>query len=110
MLVALVLVVSPYRREMRTLLWRFIRRAPRLVNILRPERDSNGDLPLRRSYRGRWPTAAFLVSCGLAGTGHRVGVPGFCLVRARGGHGSGSSPPWCSSPLGYEPFVPRIAG
>jgi hypothetical protein len=40
-LVALVLVVSPYRRERATLPWRFIRRAPRLVNDLRPERDSN---------------------------------------------------------------------
>ena len=40
-LVALVLVVSPYRRECATLPWRFIRRAPRLVNDLRPERDSN---------------------------------------------------------------------
>jgi hypothetical protein len=40
-LVALVLVVSPYRRECATLPWRFIRRAPRLVTDLRPERDSN---------------------------------------------------------------------
>jgi hypothetical protein len=40
-LVALVLVVSPYRRECATLPWRFIRRAPRLVNDRRPERDSN---------------------------------------------------------------------
>ena len=38
-LVALVLVVSPYRRECATLPWRFIRRAPRLVNDLRPDRD-----------------------------------------------------------------------
>jgi hypothetical protein len=40
-LVALVLVVSPYRRECATFPWRFIRRAARLVNGLRPERDSN---------------------------------------------------------------------
>ena len=40
-LVALVLVVSPYRREMRHPSWRFIPRAPRLVNDLRPDRDSN---------------------------------------------------------------------
>ena len=40
-LVALVLVVSPYRRERATIPWRFIRRAPRLVDDLRPERDSN---------------------------------------------------------------------
>ena len=75
-----------------------------------PNATRTRDLPLRRSFHGRRSTAAFLVSCGLAGAGHRVSVPGFCLVRARGGHGSGSSPPWCSSPLGYEPFVPRIAG
>jgi hypothetical protein len=40
-LVVLVLVVSPYRRECATPPWRFIRRAPRLVNDLRLERDSN---------------------------------------------------------------------
>ena len=41
MLIALVLVVSPHRRECATLSWGFIRQAPRLVNDLRPERDSN---------------------------------------------------------------------
>ena len=56
MLVALVLVVSPYRRECATLPWRFIRRAPRLVNDLRPDRDSNAG-----------PTAEEVVSRARAG-------------------------------------------
>jgi hypothetical protein len=67
-----------------------------------PTATRTRDLPLRRSYRGRWPTAAFLVSCGLPGAWHPVSVPGFRLVRAREGHGRGSSSPWCSTSLGYE--------
>ena len=44
--------------------------------------------PVRRSYRGQWQTAAFLVSRGLPGAWHPVSISGFCLVRARDGHGT----------------------
>jgi hypothetical protein len=53
-----------------------------------PTATRTRDLPLRRSYRGRWQTAAFLVSRGLHGAWHPVSVSGFCLVRARDGYGT----------------------
>ena len=63
-----------------------------------PNATRTRDLPLRRSSRGRWPTVAFLVSCGLACAWHPVSVSDFCLVRAREGHECGPRRPYPHSP------------
>ena len=52
-----------------------------------PRRIRTCDLPLRGSFRRRPSTAACLTRAGLLGLWPQLDVSGFCLVRARRGHG-----------------------
>ena len=55
--------------------------------ICAPTATRTRDLPLRRSFRASQPTAVMQLMAGLLVVLVPLDACGFCLVRARGGHG-----------------------